>query len=158
MGLEALLLRQEVDDFNARYCAALDENRLADWAEMFTEDAFYVIISRENHERGRPVGLIYCEGRGMIRDRAFAIEKTSMFAPRYLRHIVTNVQVTGGDEIRARANYLVMQVLFDRPEATIHQVGRYEDVFLRVGDGLLLAERRCIYDSLLVPNALCLPV
>ncbi len=94
----------------------------------------------------------------MIQDRAFAIEKTSMFAPRYLRHMVTNLQVTETDAIRARANYLVLQVLFDRPEATLHQVGRYQDVFRRIDDTLLLAERRCIYDSLLVPNALCLPV
>ncbi len=48
--MEALLLRQEVDDFNARYCAALDEGRLVDWAAMFTEDAFYDVISRENHD------------------------------------------------------------------------------------------------------------
>ena len=30
--------------------------RLTDWAEMFTDDAFYVIISRENADRGMPVG------------------------------------------------------------------------------------------------------
>ena len=31
----------------------------------------------------------------MIHDRAFALEKTAMFAPRYLRHIVGNLQVLG---------------------------------------------------------------
>ena len=158
---QALLTRLAVDEFNARYCAALDEMRLADWAEMFTPDAFYVVISRENDDRNRPVGLIYCEGRGMIRDRAFALEKTSMFAPRYLRHLVGNLQVEPADgdgEIRAKANYMVMQVLFDRPDATIHQVGRYEDVFVHAGDELKLKSRRCIYDNLLVPNALCIPV
>jgi anthranilate 1,2-dioxygenase small subunit len=158
---EMLLTRLDVDDFNARYCSALDEMRLSDWAEMFVEDGFYVVISRENHDRDRPVGLIYCEGRSMIRDRAFALEKTSMFAPRYLRHYVTNLQVepsSDGNEIRAKANYAVMQVLFDRPDATIHQIGRYEDVFCRVDGALKLKSRRCIYDSLLVPNALCIPV
>ena len=156
-----LLQRLEVDEFNANYCAALDDLRLADWAEMFTADAFYVVISRENHDRNRPVGLIYCEGRGMIRDRAFALEKTSMFAPRYLRHLVTNLHVDvveAGTELHARANYMVTQVLFDRPDATVHQVGRYEDVFCRVDGALKLKSRRCIYDSLLVPNALCIPV
>jgi 3-phenylpropionate/cinnamic acid dioxygenase small subunit len=66
--LDALLLRQEVEDFNAAYAAALDEQRLSDWAEMFTDDAFYVVISRENADRGMPVGLIYCENKGMIFD------------------------------------------------------------------------------------------
>jgi len=159
--LEALLLHREIDEFNSAYAAALDEGRLTDWAEMFTDDAFYVIISRENFDRGMPVGLIYCENKGMIQDRAFAHEKTEMFAPRYLRHIISNLQVLGEEDngdIRARANYVVVQVLFDRPEAKLHQVGVYHDKFRRVGDRLRLAERRCVYDNLLVENALCLPV
>jgi anthranilate 1,2-dioxygenase small subunit len=159
--LDALLLHQEVDNFNAAYAAALDEQRLTDWAEMFTEDAFYIVISRENADHGLPVGLIYCDSKRMIQDRAFALEKTTMFAPRYLRHIIGNLQVLGEDAhgaIRARANYVLIQVLYDRPEAKLHQVGAYHDVFRRVDGVLKLAERRCIYDSLLVDNALCLPV
>jgi anthranilate 1,2-dioxygenase small subunit len=159
--LEALLLHREIEDFNASYAAALDEGRLTDWAEMFTDDAFYVVISRENADRGMPVGLVYCENKGMIYDRAFAVEKTEMFAPRYLRHIIGNTQVLGEAEngdIRARANYVVVQVLFDRPEAKLHQVGVYHDKFRRCGEHLKLAERRCVYDNLLVDNALCLPV
>jgi anthranilate 1,2-dioxygenase small subunit len=158
--LEAMLLHHEVETFNAAYAAALDEQRLTDWVEMFTDDAFYVVISRENADRGMPVGLIYCENKGMIFDRAFALEKTAMFAPRYLRHIIGNLQILGEDagEIRARANYVVVQVLFDRPDAKLHQVGVYYDRFRRVGSELKLAERRCVYDNLLVDNALCIPV
>jgi anthranilate 1,2-dioxygenase small subunit len=158
--LEALLLHREIEEFNNSYAAALDEARLTDWADMFTDDAFYVIISRENSDRGLPVGLIYCENKGMILDRAHAM-KTEMFAPRYLHHIVGNTQVLGEEangDIRARANYVVVQVLFDRPEAKLHQVGVYHDKFRRVGETLKLAERRCVYDNLLVDNALCLPV
>ena len=158
--LEALLLHRELEEFNAAYAAALDEQRLADWAEMFTDDAFYLVISRENADRAMPVGLIYCENKAMILDRAVAM-KTEMFAPRYLRHIVGNLQVLGEEpngDIRARANYLVVQVLFDRPEAKLHQVGVYYDRFRRIGGRLKLAERRCVYDNLLVDNALCLPV
>jgi anthranilate 1,2-dioxygenase small subunit len=40
----------------------------------------------------------------------------------------------------------------------LHQVGVYYDVFRHVGGALKLAERRCVYDNLLVPNALCIPV
>jgi len=158
--IEALLLHRDLDEFNSAYAAALDEQRVADWAEMFTDDAFYVVISRENADRNMPVGLIYCENKGMLLDRANAM-KTEMFAPRYLRHIIGSPQVLGEElngDIRARANYVVVQVLFDRPEAKLHQVGVYYDKFRRVGDGIKLAERRCVYDNLLVDNALCLPV
>jgi anthranilate 1,2-dioxygenase small subunit len=97
----------------------------------------------------------------MIHDRAFALMETSMFAPRYLRHIIGNQVVLTAESngtIKARANYIVLQVLLDRPDATLHQVGVYHDVFRRVGGKLKLAERRCVYDNLLVPNALCVPV
>ena len=159
--IDALLLHHEVESFNAAYAAALDEQRLTDWTEMFTEDAFYIVISRENADHALPVGLIYCDSKRMIQDRAFALEKTTMFAPRYLRHIIGNLQVTGEDgngAIRARANYALIQVLYDRPEAKLHQVGAYHDVFRRVDGVLKLAARRCVYDSLLIDNALCLPV
>ena len=151
-------LHYEIERFNTRYAAALDAQRLTEWTEMFTEDAFYLVTSRENADRGMPVGLIYCDGQAMIRDRAFALEKTAMFAPRYLRHIIGNLSVEAGEDIRATANYAVFQVLFDRPDATLHQVGVYRDVFRRTDRGLKLKERRCVYDNLLVPNALCLPV
>jgi hypothetical protein len=35
--------------------------------------------------------------------------------------------------VKARANYVVLQVLLDRPDATLHQVGVYYDVFRHVG-------------------------
>ena len=159
--VEALLLHHEIECFNVRYAQALDEQRLADWTEMFTDDALYVVLSRENFDRGLPVGLIYCENRRMIHDRAVALMESSMFAPRYLRHIIGNQAVLGEESngtIKSRANYVVLQVLFDRPDATLHQVGVYYDMFRRVDGVLKLAERRCVYDNLLVPNALCLPV
>jgi anthranilate 1,2-dioxygenase small subunit len=159
--LASLLLRHEIEMFNAAYAAALDEQRLSDWTDMFTDDALYVVLSRENFDRNLRAGLIYCENKRMIRDRAFALQETAMFAPRYLRHMISNLSVdaeAAGGTITARANYVVLQVLFDRPEATLHQVGVYYDKFRRTADGLRLAERRCVYDNLLVPNALCVPV
>ena len=159
--LEAVLLRHEIETFNTLYAAALDEQRLMDWVELFDDNALYVVLSRENFERDLPVGLIYCENKGMIRDRAFALKETAMFAPRYMRHLIANLTVeteASDGSITARANYVVLQVLFDRPDATLHQVGTYYDRFRRTAKGLKLVERRCVYDNLLVPNALCLPV
>ena len=156
-----MLLRHEIETFNTLYASALDEQRLMDWVELFSDNALYVVLSRENFDRNLPVGLIYCENKGMIRDRAFALKETAMFAPRYMRHLIANLSVdaeAADGIIAARANYVVLQVLFDRPDATLHQVGTYYDRFRRTAKGLKLVERRCVYDNLLVPNALCLPV
>jgi anthranilate 1,2-dioxygenase small subunit len=158
--IEALLLRAEIDAFNTDYAEKLDRQDLTAWVDCFTEDSFYVVISRENFERNHPVGLIYCEGRGMIADRAFALLKTAMFGPRYLRHMISNLSVTleSDGTMRARANFMVFEVLTDRPEPRVLLVGEYRDVFAREDGVLKLKERRCIYDNLLIPTALCIPV
>ena len=41
---------------------------------------------------------------------------------------------------------------------TIHQAGRYYDTFVRANGGLLLKERQCVYDTVLIANDLVLPV
>ena len=152
--------RLDIEDFHAAYCAVLDEGRIDDWPSFFTEDAVYRITARENADANLPVGLVYCEGRAMMRDRALAIAKTAMYAPRYLRHLVSNVRVLGIDAekcIAAEANYIVLQTLVDE-KTTIQQAGRYVDRFAREGGALKLRERQCIYDSLLIDNSLVMPV
>jgi 3-phenylpropionate/cinnamic acid dioxygenase small subunit len=152
--------RLDIEDFHAAYCAVLDEGRIEDWPAFFTDNAVYRITARENADANLPVGLVYCEGLAMMRDRALAIAKTAMYAPRYLRHLVSNVRVLGLDAdkcVAAEANYVVLQTLVDE-KTTIQQVGRYVDRFAREAGGLKLRERHCIYDSLLIDNSLVMPV
>ena len=75
--------------------------------EFFTDDAVYHVIARDNEESGLPLGLIYCEGKGMLRDRAYALLNTEMYAPRYLQLSITNTRVreVNGTRIQAQANY-----------------------------------------------------
>lgn len=152
-------LRHEIEEFHNEYCHVLDSGDLAAWPDFFTEDAVYRITARENADAGLQVGLVYAEGKGMLKDRAFAIAKTQMFAPRYMLHLVSNVRVLSADggEVRAQSNYLLLQTLVDGP-TTIHQAGRYYDRFVRVDGRLLLKERQCVYDTLIVANDLVYPV
>jgi anthranilate 1,2-dioxygenase small subunit len=156
---EARAARLDIEEFHTAYCAVLDANRIEDWPQFFTEDAVYRITGHENAASDLPVGLVYCEGMGMLRDRAYAIAKTAMFAPRYLLHFVSNTRILGIADgvIAAQSNYLVLQTLVDE-RTTIHQAGRYFDRFRRAGDRLLLRERHCVYDTLLIDNSLVLPV
>lgn len=158
--------RGEIEDFHHLYCDTLDSGAIERWPEFFVDDCFYEVIARENVEAGMPVGLIYCEGRAMVRDRAYAVKHTQMFAPRYLQHFVTNVMVrsirsirshAAMDEIKAQSNYLLLQTLVESP-TTILQAGRYYDTFERNQGRLLLKERRCVYDTSLIANDLVFPI
>ena len=148
-----------VDEFNARYGKLLDENRLEEWIELFTEDAMYTVIAREAHERGLPMGVMSCEGRNMFIDRVVATRKTLIFAPRYLRHIVSRAVVASFSEniLSAEASYVVFQTQVEKP-TEIFQCGRYSDEFVVRDGGLRLRKRLCIYDSTIIPNALIFPI
>jgi 3-phenylpropionate/cinnamic acid dioxygenase small subunit len=153
-------LRLEIEEFNVEYAAVLDAGRVQDWPQFFTEDAIYRITGRENADAGLPVGLVYCEGIGMMRDRALAISRTTMFAPRYLLHQVTNTRVLAiepSGEISAEANYALFETLVDE-KTVLQQVGRYHDRFLRQDGRLKLKARHCVYDSLIIDTALIYPV
>jgi 3-phenylpropionate/cinnamic acid dioxygenase small subunit len=159
-GAELRDLRLEIEDFNTEYAVVLDAGRVADWPGFFTEDAIYRITGRENWDANLPVGLVYCEGMGMLRDRALAIAKTTMFAPRYLMHQISNTRVLSVDPsglIAAEANYALYETLVDE-RTTLQQVGRYHDKFARDGGRLLLKERHCVYDSVIIDTALIYPV
>ena len=160
-------LRLEIEEFHTEYCNVLDQGALDRWVEFFAEDSLYRITARENADAGLRVGLVYAEGRGMIRDRAFAIMHTQMFAPRYMQHFTSNVRLISvegssqgagdGSLIKAQTNYLLLQTLVDGP-TTIHQSGRYYDTFVRENGCLLIRERQCVYDTVLIANDLVYPV
>jgi anthranilate 1,2-dioxygenase small subunit len=152
-------LRLEIEEFNTEYARVLDEGDLETWPDFFTDDGLYRITSRENDAGDLPLGLIYCDGRGMLIDRVRAILKTTTHEPRYLRHFNSNVRVAGiGDgRVSSNSNYLVVETLMEGG-TNIFQSGRYEDTFVLVDSALRLSARHCIYDTLLITNALIYPV
>ncbi|CAM2165686.1 anthranilate 1,2-dioxygenase small subunit [Burkholderia cepacia] len=156
---DAIAARMAVEAFHAEYCAALDDGELERWPEFFAEQCVYRVTEYENAERGLPVGLVYAEGRDMLRDRAVAISRTQIFAPRRVLHLVTNVRIldANGEEIVAQSNYILLQTLVEGA-TTVHQAGRLYDRFARNGSCLLLKERQAVYDTALIANDLAYPV
>jgi 3-phenylpropionate/cinnamic acid dioxygenase small subunit len=155
--------RLDIEEFNTEYAAVLDAGKVEAWPDFFTEDALYRITGRENADADLLVGLVYCEGMGMLKDRALAIATTMMFAPRYLQHQTSNVRVLSvdgdgpGDVATATTNYALYETLVDG-RTTLQQIGRYHDRFVRHDGGLLLKERHVVYDSLLIDTAIIYPV
>lgn len=157
---EARELRFEIEEFNTDYARVLDALDVDKWPDFFTEDGFYRVTARENYDENLPVGLVWCEGKPMLRDRAAAVKSTMVHAPRYLRHYNSNVLVTGVEQdgtITSESNYLVVETLME-DETRIFQAGCYLDRFVRADGCLLLKARDCIYDTLLIPNDVVYPV
>jgi anthranilate 1,2-dioxygenase small subunit len=151
-------LRFAVEEFNYEYADVLDRGDIESWPSFFTEDGVYRLIARDNADHDLPLSLMSCEGMGMLKDRAYAIAHTEMFAPRYTMHHISQVRVIDYEDhiITARANYVILETLIDEPTRLL-QCGKYCDKFLMQGDRLLIKERRCIYDTVLVPTCIVYP-
>ena len=154
----AAQLREDIVAFHTEYCSVLDRGDLEQWPLFFTEDALYRITGRENAELDLPVGLVYCEGRAMMHDRAVAIARTQMFAPRYNLHMIGQVRVEAEDAgvITAQTPFLLIQTLVEGA-STVHLAGCYHARFVKVDGQLLLAERHVIHDTNILANDLVYP-
>jgi len=152
-------LRFEIADLYTDYARTLDQADYPAWPNYFVDDAVYRIIPRENHIRGLPIAIMHCESRGMIEDRAYAVQQLNMVQPRVLRHIISGITIdsAAGDRYTTGADFLVVQTLFERMTEIV-LAGRYIDEIVRKDGRLLFQKRLCVYDSLLIPTSLVAPV
>jgi anthranilate 1,2-dioxygenase small subunit len=157
MDLSAL--RFEVEELYADYVECLDDGELERWPEFFTDACLYKIVPRENFERGLPLALMLCESKGMCQDRVEALRRASVYAPRALRHLVSNIRIKthAADGIRVQANYAVLQTLNDEP-TQVFNAGKYIDLVVRDAAQLKFKEKLCVFDSIMVPGSLVYPI
>lgn len=143
----------------ADYALAVDSGHWDLWPEFFTEQCVYKLIPRENHERGFPLCTLSFTSKGMLKDRVYGIQETLYHDPYYQRHVVGApvVRKVEDGRIHAEANYAVFRTKLDK-ESTVFNVGRYIDTLVQTPEGLKFAERLCVYDSEMIPNAIIYPI
>jgi anthranilate 1,2-dioxygenase small subunit len=152
-------LRARIEALYYDYAAVLDDKEFDRWPEMFTEDCFYRVTSRENVELNLPLGIIHAESRAMLKDRVVALKETSMYVPRRVRHFIANIRIFEPDAtgVRVRANFSVHQTLPDQ-ESGMFLSGEYQDRVVEQQGKLLFAEKICIHDATVVPISLVYPL
>ena len=156
---ERMKLQFRLERLYNRYATLLDDGPLEEWPQLFCEDCFYAVTSRENHEAGLPLAIMRCESRAMLEDRIYSVRETMVYEPRYIRHHITNVHVlekTNG-LIRTTANYTVVETLVDELPRILNS-GKYLDTIRKEDGEYRFAEKVCVYESVLVPNSIIYPV
>jgi anthranilate 1,2-dioxygenase small subunit len=157
-------LAYRVSTLVAATARAIDDDRLEAWPDHFTADAVYRIMPRENIDAGFPVGIIYCRGAGMMRDRVLAIRKASVYGPQCYRHILSlgTLAEGAGGAILAATPFLVVRTKLDsieRGTSELYAAGEYRDVIVQGEDGLLnISERIVVLDTSLIATQLVMPL
>lgn len=155
--------RDAIEELYAEYGDLLDDDRLEDWLDLFTDDATYRVVARENWVRGLPLSTMACESRAMLADRVSAIRGTSMYVPRTQRHVIGRLRIrpAGPDPAAGAsvtASWMVAQTLTGEP-TILFAAGRYHDRVVASPDGRLrFAEKVAVYDSDLVITSLVYPL
>ena len=159
LALSATQLRLELEELYSAYSACLDEERFEEWPDFFVDQCLYKIVPRENFERGLPLATWLCESKGYLVDRVVAIRRTAVYAPRYVRRMVSGIRVLSirDGAIVVRANYLALETLQDELTRILN-TGQYRDKLVVEQGRLKFKEKLCIYDSLLIPNSLVYPL
>ena len=151
--------RREIEDFLNDYAFAIDDGDYSRWPDFFTADAVYQIIPRESHEAGYPVGVMYCEGQGMMRDRIDALQEANIFEPHTYCHFLgrPGLQLEDDGSVLARTNFQVIRTMQDGRGETF-AVGKYLDRLQLDSDAPLLRERRVILESRRIDILLVFPL
>ena len=152
-----LELQLAVERLHARYAHAIDADKLEDWPGFFTENGRYRVATAENEERGLPLPVLYCEGRGMMRDRIQSLRHANIYEPQRYRHVVASVLVEKIDLKLARssANFMVIRIMQDGA-TMVFASGRYLD---RIAlPELKYDERVVICDSRRFDTLLAIPL
>jgi anthranilate 1,2-dioxygenase small subunit len=149
----------ELHMLQSRYIGHLDNDRLEQWPDLFTEDCTYEIIPKENADLGLPVGLIHCTNRRMLRDRVVSLRHANIYDAHAYRHLTSGLSIvaTRADEIDTESSYVVVQTRSDG-ESHVYQAGVYHDTVVRTEEGLRYRVKRVIYDTSRVRTLLATPI
>lgn len=157
--LDDAQLRQRLDDLQTDYVHAVDDDDLEAWPEFFTDDASYKIQSRENHAAGLPMGVLYCNSKGMLRDRVLALRTANIFEPHTNAHMLSRSRYAKMADglIGGRTNFQVIRTMQDG-QMDLFAVGKYLDRIDVSGPAPLFRERLVVLESRRIDVLLCYPL
>lgn len=148
-----------VSRLNARYALCLDDDRLEEWADFFTDTPRYMIQPRENHEMGLDGYWLYFDSQGMLRDRITSLRGANLYNIHRDRRIVSSVLVerVEGGRIYARASFLIAQTDVEG-RGRLFMAGEYRDRIAMTKAGLLFEERLVLVDTFNADGLVAIPL
>jgi len=153
-------LRRQIEDFLYLEAELLDERRLREWLELFTDDLRYWMPIRHNtldrpedldEELSKPgEGYYFNDTRKSLQIRVERLYSKTAWAempPSRTRRLISNIRVKKDDgrEIHVQANFLVYRTRMEKDQDIF--VGSRKDILRRVNDDLKIARRTIILDQ-----------
>jgi anthranilate 1,2-dioxygenase small subunit len=151
--------RLGIAELIAAYADCIDDDRLEEWPDFFTEDCRYLVTDRESHEAGYTHGVIYCASRGMLVDRVTSLRRVLMYEAHRYRHLVGQSRIVALDRGTAetRSNFFVARIMHDGG-TSLFATGRYLDRIDVSREPYRFKERLVVLDSQKIDTLLVIPL
>jgi 3-phenylpropionate/cinnamic acid dioxygenase small subunit len=152
-------LQLRIQDLNARYVQAIDDDRLEAWPDFFLDDGRYLVTTAENHARGLPLGMIYATSRAMLRDRVRSLRDANVYEAQRYRHVIGApiIEPAANGLVAAQTNFIVARVMHSG-ETMLFATGRYLDRIALGGGAAKFAEKTVLLDSRQIDTLLAIPL
>jgi len=157
--MDDLAVRLGVHELLAAYVDCIDDDRLEEWPDFFTENCRYLITSRSDHASGLRHGVVYAASHGMLVDRVLALRKANIYEPHRYRHVVGPIRMRSvEDEIASvQSNFITVRIMHDG-ETALFATGRYLDRIAVSSQPFRFIERIVVLDSHKIDTLLVIPL
>ena len=140
-----------VEEFLFHEADLLDQWRLPEWAELYTDDGRYEVasLSADDPWGADPASSIFLisDDRlelGLRADRLMKKTAHCEFPHSRTRHLISNVRTTETDDgVEARANFVTYRT---KSGKTSRYMGEMRIDLARAGDGFRIRHKRCALD------------
>jgi 3-phenylpropionate/cinnamic acid dioxygenase small subunit len=168
VGLESILLQQEIEQFLYSEADLLDERKFEQWLDLMTDDVRYLMPLRRNvaygmhsqSENTKPENEVcwFDDDKETLTKRVAQIRTGQHWAEEPLSrvcHIVSNVQIVEKTmfEVTVKSRMLVYRNRLQDEENLF--IGKRQDVLRKVGSDWKIASRTMLIEqSVLLPKNL----
>jgi anthranilate 1,2-dioxygenase small subunit len=159
MIMDDLSIRLGIHELIGDYCERIDEDRLEEWPDLFTEQCRYLVISRSNHDAGMRQGVMYAASRGMMMDRVFAIRRANLFERHAYRHVASPIRVKAVENgvATVHTHFMVTRIMAGG-DTSLFATGRYLDRIAVAATPFRFIERTVVLDSDKIDTLLAIPL
>ncbi|HXF81646.1 MAG TPA: nuclear transport factor 2 family protein [bacterium] len=164
------VLREAALALLTRYVRVVDDpRRLEEWPELFTADGAYVVVTRENVERGLPVAIVRDDTQERIQDRLTVIREfwgaggraeDRHYNEAWPRHLIGPAWAEPAEDGRWRLG-AHLAVYLTQPldgSSRLLCVGCYDDVVEFSAQGPRFRAKTVILDTPVLPDIFVYPL
>jgi anthranilate 1,2-dioxygenase small subunit len=151
--------RDKIEDLFSDYGQLLDEDKLEVWLDLFTEDAVYEVVPRENEILNLPVGLMRCDNLDMLRDRINALRNANEYNIHSSRRLIGRPRIKAAEngDFDVECSYIVAQTN-QEGQTRLFSAGGYKDRVVVVDGEMKFRAKKVVVDTFNIPTLLATPL